>query len=97
MSNEKPRTAAAQCNEYVMAESAKKRRIQADHAMADHLNQMTRDYGVTLTMGALFRYVGLILMEGRGNTMMRQCRRYLAKCIVRAAMSDLLTRGRILH
>jgi hypothetical protein len=93
MSNLKFRGADEQCGEYVMEQRQKQRRIQADAALEASLKQMTRKFGVTLTLGALFRYVGLLMIESGRAGVLRGCRRYLAKCIVKG----VLTRRRVVH
>jgi hypothetical protein len=97
MSNTSGRSADEQCAEYVQKQRAKLRRAQADESLELHLAKMTRQYGLALTMGALFRYVGLLVLEGSHSVMVRQCRRFLAKCIARSIVRGVLTRRPVLH
>lgn len=97
MSNSKKlttyRSAEEQAREYVFAQRQKERRDQADASLEAHLKAMTRSFGVTLTLGALFRYVGLLMVESGRSGLLKGCRRHLAKCIVKG----VLTRSRVVH
>lgn len=93
MSNTKPREADEQCMEWVQRERLKRRRDAADLALELHLKKMTQQFGLTLTLGALFRFVGLLTLETGRSRLLRGCRAYLAKCIVKS----LLTRSRVIH
>jgi hypothetical protein len=97
MSNAKPRTADIQCIEHVKKVRIRQSRDAADRAFKLHLDQMTRQFGLTLTLGALFRHVGLLIVEGAHSDTLRTCRRYLTQCIVRSICRGLLTRPRMLH
>jgi hypothetical protein len=97
MSNTKVRSADEQCQEYVLKVREMQRRKQADASLDAHLRMMQRQFGVTLTMGSLFRLVGLLVSDQHPNFMIRHCRGFLARCIAKGIGRRLLTRARILH
>jgi hypothetical protein len=89
------KSAAEQCAEYVAKERLKERRREADASIVAHVEQMRRQFGVGLTLGAVIRYVGLLILEADSKPL-RECRRFLAKCIAISVMRGL-TRARLLH
>lgn len=92
MSNVKFRSAAEQCNEYVDAQRLQQKRAHADRLIRRHVAEMQREVGITLTLGALIRYVGCLLVDGTNRRAVAQCRRFLAKCIALSVMKGLTPR-----
>jgi len=92
-SDVKARTAAEQCLEYVIQQRVKQRRDQAQKEIEAHTALMIQRYGVTHTLGALFRHVGWLIADGSaGSEMIRAGRRYLAKKIAQSLLRGLTGR-----
>ena len=89
----KPRTATELCREYVESQRALQRRAQADAALRASLALMRQQFGVSLTLSALMRYVGRCLVEGTNKAYVSQCCRFLAKCIALSVMKRLTPRA----
>jgi hypothetical protein len=91
------RSAEAQCAEYIEKQRQQRYRRAADQAFAAHLDKMAGQYGALVTLGAVMRYVGLLLVEAADRDAIRLCRGYLARKIVQSATRRLLTGWRMLH
>jgi hypothetical protein len=91
------RSADEQCREYVEKERSRKRRAAADRALAGSLNQLAAEHGALVMVGALMRYVGVLLMERAETPCIAVCRGYLLRKISHSVLKHLLTRARILH
>jgi hypothetical protein len=93
MSNTTVRDAVEQCAEYIDRERVRARRAQADQALQAHLVHMRRQFGLELTLGALFRYVGQLLTAHGSNALVRIGRRYLIGRLI----AGLLTKRPVVH
>jgi hypothetical protein len=93
MSSVKSRTAAELCREYVEGKREEQRRAQADAALRASIALMKQQFGVSLTLSALMRYVGQCLVHGTNNAYVSQCCRFLAKCIALSVMKRLTPRA----
>ena len=91
------KSADQQCLEYVEKERMKRKRAAADKALADHLDKMAIQHGAVVTLGAVMRYVGNLLIVAADRPLMAECRRYLTRKIVRSALHRLLTKSPMLH
>lgn len=96
MSSVKYKSATEQCLEYVEKKRVLERRARADAALRASLALMKQEFGATLTLSALMRYVGQCLVEGTNRAWVSQCCRFLAKCIAVSVMKEL-TRRAIRH
>jgi hypothetical protein len=96
MSSVKYRSATEQCREYVEDKRALERRTRANAVLRASLALMRQEFGATLTLSTLIRYVGQCLVEGTNRACVSQCCRYLAKCIAVSVMKGL-TRRAIRH
>jgi hypothetical protein len=97
MSNIEVRTAAQQCAEYVSRERLRERRAVADRAIRIHMRSMQERFGSEVTVTALVKYVGTVLVAGARNGLIQQSCRFLAKCIARSVVRRLLTKPPMLH
>lgn len=97
MSNLKVRTAAEQCAEHVDKVRLLERRRAADRALIAHMTQMRQQYGSELTLSALVRYLGLVLLEGAHKPLVQISCRVLAKFIARSTVRRLLTKPPLRH
>jgi hypothetical protein len=96
MSSVKYRSATEQCREYAENQRAVERRTRADAVLRASLALMRQEFGATLTLSTLIRYVGQCLVEGTNRAWVSQCCRFLAKCIAISVMKGL-TRRAIRH
>jgi hypothetical protein len=91
------RSADQQCQEYVEKQRARQKRLLADRVLAAHLGKMSTQFGALVTLGAVMRYVGVLLVEAAEKPVMIECRRYLVRKIVRSIVARVLTRRPMLH
>lgn len=89
--------AEQQCEEYIAKERSKRKREAADVALAAHLDTMSVEHGTVVTLGALMRYVGVLLVEAADRKVIAECRRYLTRKIVASVLRKLLTTRPMLH
>jgi hypothetical protein len=90
-------SAEQQCRSYVEQERKKAQRAAAERAVAEAMDKLSAQHGALVVLGALMRYVGLVLAEGGERPVVVQCRRYLTRKIVSAIVRGFLTRLPMLH
>jgi hypothetical protein len=89
------RTASEQCTAHALRARMEANRKQAQREYLRHLDVLRRRYGVQITTETVVGHVGALIAESPPrHWLIKDCRRYLWRCLLKGLTNTVLTRRR---